>query len=70
MGILYDQEKVPGESVCYGNHCFQTSFLIFFLLTLLSFGIDIVLFIKQMNKYRKHWIGLEKENREESYLLP
>ncbi len=55
MGVLYDKETLPGDTVCHGNHCFQTTFIVFSACALLSVGLDFALFRRHWDKYKRHW---------------
>ena len=55
MGILYDQEKQPGETVCHGNHCFQTTFTVFTVAAFISVVLDFILFRRHWKKYKQFW---------------
>ncbi len=69
MGALYDGEKRSGANACYGNHCFQISFIIFFALTGISVVMDALLFQRHLTKYRTHWKQVKRASKYDSYLL-
>lgn len=55
-GYLYDAQATPtpeGGNTCVGGHCYRLVFIIMAIVSVIGFGLDILLAFRMKNVYRK-----------------